>query len=226
MDEVLRTVASHWDGRAASFDDEVDHGLSDPVAERAWTERLTAWLPEPPAAVADLGCGTGSLAVLLARRGYTVVASDLSGEMVSRARAKAASAGVTIEVAVADAGDPGLPAASQDVVLVRHVAWTLPDPEAALDRWLELLRPGGRLVMVEGRWGTPDQEPDPDADHGDYTEVGHDLPWYGGVAASTLVPLLRDRGLAVAHHDLAGEPALWGREVSDERYVVVARLPG
>lgn len=226
MDPVLRTVAEHWDGRAATFDDEVDHGLRDPDAERAWADRLAAWLPAPPAAVADLGCGTGSLAVLLARAGYAVTARDLAPEMVARARAKATAAGVDIAVAVADASDPGLAEASQDAVLIRHLAWTLPDPVAAIERWLRLLRPDGRLVMVEGRWGTPDQEPAADVDHGDYEDVRHDLPWYGGVAAADLTQVLRDRGLAVAHHDLSGEPALWGHEVSDERYAVVAHRAG
>ena len=41
---------------------------------------------------------------------------------------------------------------SVDAVLARHLLWTLPDPLAALARWVRLVRPGGRLVLVEGRW--------------------------------------------------------------------------
>lgn len=222
VEELRATVAGHWDGRAASFDDEVDHGLTDPEARRAWAARLAAWLPGPPAAVADLGCGTGTLAVLLAEEGYRVVASDLAPEMVARARAKAAAAGVDIEVTVADASHPGLADGSQDVVLVRHLAWTLADPEAAIDTWVRALAPGGRLVMVEGRWGTPEQDAATDVDHGDYETIRHDLPWYGGVPAATLLPVLRDRGLRVEHHDLSGDLVLWGHEVHDERYAVIA----
>ncbi|WP_368406419.1 methyltransferase domain-containing protein, partial [Streptomyces sp. CC77] len=37
------------------------------------------------------------------------------------------------------------------VVVVRHLVWALPDPVAALRTWVRLLRPGGRLVLVEGR---------------------------------------------------------------------------
>lgn len=223
MDEVLRAIADHWDGRAATFDDEPDHGLTAEATRAAWARRLDGWLPAPPARVADLGCGTGSLAVLLAILGFEVTASDVAPAMVERARRKAAAAGVEIELAVADAADPGLPEGSVDVVLVRHVAWTLVDPEGAIETWRSLLRPGGRLVMVEGRWGTPAQ-PAEDVDHGDYAPVHDDLPWYGGVSAVTLVPVLGRRFARVEHHDLTGESDLWGHAVSDERYAVVAHL--
>ena len=73
--------------------------------------------------------------------------------MVERARAKTAgSAGV--RVLVGDAADPPLAEAAYDVVLCRHVLWALPDPAAALRRWVRLLAPAGRLLLVEGRWGT------------------------------------------------------------------------
>ena len=50
-----------WDLEAASFDDEPDHGLADPETRAAWRELLLGVLPEPPARIADLGCGTGTL---------------------------------------------------------------------------------------------------------------------------------------------------------------------
>lgn len=58
MADLLDTIAEHWDERASTFDDEVDHGLVAPAARAAWTRRLSTWLLEPPARVADLGCGT------------------------------------------------------------------------------------------------------------------------------------------------------------------------
>jgi ubiquinone/menaquinone biosynthesis C-methylase UbiE len=61
--------------------------------------------------------------------------------MVEVARAKAAAAGVPAEFAVGDASAPPWPAGTFDVVLVRHVLWALPDPDAALGRWVGLLKP-------------------------------------------------------------------------------------
>lgn len=228
MADIVGTVAAHWDRRATTFDEEPDHGLADPAIRAAWVRRLSAWLPAPPARVADLGCGTGTLAVLLATLGHDVTASDIAPAMVECAHRKAAAARVDLEVAVEDAAAPGLADGSIDVVLVRHLAWTLPDPETAIERWASLLRPDGRLVMVEGRWGTPLPQDHGDhaaADHGDYTTARHSLPWYGGVSANTLVPVLRRRFSHVDHHNLASEDALWGRTVSDERYAVIAHRP-
>lgn len=213
-DAILAQVEARWSSWADTFDDEPDHGLRDPRVRRAWRRRLAAWLPDAPSDVVDLGCGTGSLAVLAASDGHRTVGIDLSPAMVARARDKAAALGLDITFAVGDAGAPAQAAGSVDVVLVRHVTWTLPDPHGALRRWVGLLRPGGRLVLVEGRWHTS-EEP---VDTATYTA----LPWAGGVGADTLraaVAPLVDR---VAVHDLAGEAALWGREVGDERYVLIA----
>ena len=101
---------AEWDAQAATFDDEPDHGLTDPATRAAWRELLLEHLPPAPARVADLGCGTGTLSVLLAAEGYDVHGIDLSPEMVARAEAKAAEAGVAATFAVGDASDPQLPA--------------------------------------------------------------------------------------------------------------------
>lgn len=185
-----------WDAEAAGFDDEPDHGLRDPLIRAAWRDLLLAHLPPAPARVADLGCGTGTLSVLLAEEGYDVAGVDLSPEMIVRATAKAAGHNATF--AVGDAADPDLAAGSFDVVLSRHVLWALPDPAAGLARWVELLAPGGRLLLVEGRWFTG-----------------------SGLAAGDTEALVRATGRdAVVRH--LPEPIYWGKEIDDERYLLVS----
>src|SRR5689334_16921818 len=134
---------SDWDAEAARFDEQPDHRLRDPEVRDAWRELLLSALPPAPARVADLGCGTGSVTLLLDEGGYTVEGVDFSPAMVAAARAKA---GDTAVVRQGDAAFPPLPAASFDVVFARHVLWALPEPAAVVGRWRELLRPGGRLV--------------------------------------------------------------------------------
>ena len=50
-----------WDQEAASFDNQPDHGLGDPVVRDAWRGLLEEWLSLTQAKVLDIGCGTGSL---------------------------------------------------------------------------------------------------------------------------------------------------------------------
>jgi 2-polyprenyl-3-methyl-5-hydroxy-6-metoxy-1,4-benzoquinol methylase len=57
---------SLWDREALTFDDAADHGLRDPTIRRAWADLLLPLAGDPGRRVADLGCGTGTLSVLLA----------------------------------------------------------------------------------------------------------------------------------------------------------------
>ncbi|MFD5786404.1 trifunctional class I SAM-dependent methyltransferase/NUDIX hydrolase/VOC family protein [Streptomyces sp. NPDC087866] len=191
-------TTTDWDSAAASFDEEADHGLLDPVVRRAWARRLESWLPPEPSDVLDLGCGTGSLALLAAGQGHRLTAVDSAPRMVERARAKLA--GTQARVLVGDAARPPVGDRRFDVILARHVVWLLPDPAAVLRHWAGLLRPGGRLVLVEGVW------------NGD------------GLSAEHLTALLAPLTERVHHERLSGDRDLWGKEVDDERYALVARV--
>ncbi|MFI6090356.1 methyltransferase domain-containing protein [Streptomyces sp. NPDC051218] len=191
-----------WDTEAATFDDEPDHGLRDAAVRDAWAGRLRDWLPAAPGDVLDLGCGTGSLSLLAAERGHRVTAVDLSPNMVERAREKLA--GHAAEVLIGDADAPPVEGRRFDVVLARHVLWMLPDLEATLRRWCGLLRPGGRLILVEGVWGTTNPS---------------------GIPASRLIAALTPLAARLHSERLSGDELLWGKRVEDERYAVVAVLP-
>ncbi|MFE1247794.1 class I SAM-dependent methyltransferase [Streptomyces sp. NPDC058766] len=188
-----------WDALAASFDEEPDHGLRDPAVRRAWSGRLRDWLPGRPGDVLDPGCGTGSLSLLASEQGHRVTGVDLSPAMVTRAREKLA--GRDAVFLLGDAAAPPVGEQRFDAVLVRHVLWALPDPGRALRHWYGLLRPSGRLVLVEGMWGGPEPV---------------------GIPAARVTALLVPIAGPSRVERLSGDPLLWGREVTDERYAVVA----
>ncbi|MEU6999493.1 class I SAM-dependent methyltransferase [Nonomuraea sp. NPDC046570] len=219
MTEVNATsISSFWDAAAASFDEEADHGLRDPGVRAAWADRLRSWMPRASADVLDLGCGTGSLSLLLAEQGHRPVGVDLSPRMVEQAQRKLATAGFDVAMMVGDASSPPAEVGpSFDVILSRHLLWTLPDPEQALRRWVGLLRPGGRLVLIEGRWAAADGESGDQA----YDVKSESLPWMGGVRAERLLRALRPLA-ADSRVEPLTDPSLWGRPIQDERYAVIA----
>jgi len=186
-----------WNAEAETFDQAADHGLLDPGIRAAWRALLLQHLPAPPARILDLGCGTGTLTVLLAEEGYQVDGVDFSPEMIRRAEAKAVGlAGVTLQVA--DAYDPPVEHGAYDVVLCRHVLWAMLDPGTALKNWTPLLTPHGALVLVEGRWSN---------------EVG--------LSAEETVALVRAESRA-ADLTRLDDPIYWGRPITDDRYLVTS----
>jgi SAM-dependent methyltransferase len=192
-------LAEYWDGEADRFDEQPDHGLRDPAVRAAWAGLLLPLMPSAPARVADLGCGTGSVTLLLTEAGHRVKGLDISPAMVATARGKFAASGYEADLSVGDAATPPWPPASFDVVMTRHVLWAMDDPDAALTRWLNLLSPGGVLLLVEGLWWTG-----------------------GGMSAGEVTRL-------VLHHRNEAElvvlddPAFWGGPIHDERFAVVSR---
>jgi SAM-dependent methyltransferase len=193
--------AVDWDEAAAAFDEEPDHGLRDPGVRAAWARRLRAWLPERASDVLDLGCGTGSLSLLAAEQGHRVTGVDLSPAMIDLARAKLA--GRDALFLHGDAVAPPVGEERFDVLLVRHLLWALPDPGRVLRHWRGLLRPGGRLVLVEGVWGA-------------VTPVG--------IPADRLTALLAPLTGHARVERLSQDALLWGGPVEDERYAVVATV--
>jgi ubiquinone/menaquinone biosynthesis C-methylase UbiE len=71
--------------------------------------------------------------------------------MIAEARRKTAERGVAIRFEEGDAEQLAFGPGSFVLVISRHLLWTLQHPEAAIDEWIRVLRPGGRLVVVDSQ---------------------------------------------------------------------------
>src|SRR5206468_6300757 len=101
----------------------------------------------------------------------------------ARARDKAAAQGLAVRFEPADAEHLPYPDGSFDLVISRHVLWTLPHPEEALDEWLRVLRPGGRLAIIDGAQyndATAPPQRENARTSAEYAAIGDQLPFYGG----------------------------------------------
>lgn len=84
-------------GRFAQYYDFIYHDIVDYAGDVAFLEALfRRWMAEKPRRILDLGCGTGSHDILLARRGHEVTGLDLSASQLAVARTKATRAGLPI----------------------------------------------------------------------------------------------------------------------------------
>jgi 2-polyprenyl-3-methyl-5-hydroxy-6-metoxy-1,4-benzoquinol methylase len=97
------------------------------------------------------------VALAAAKLGHRVTGIDLAEAMLSEARREAARSELTVNFELRDAVSPGFAAASFNAIVCRHFIWTLREPEDALRNWRELLRPGGRVVAIDGHWFREEQ---------------------------------------------------------------------
>jgi len=197
-DPVKQQVAQHWDRRAANFDSDFGHSIATPAERVAWDRILALVVPKGPLDALDAGCGTGFLCLELAARGHRVTGVDFAPAMLELARGKAAAQRLAVSLEQADAENLPFPAASFDLAISRHVLWTLPHPEAAIDEWLRVLRPGGRLAIIDGAQYNDASAP-PQRENArtssEYAAIGDQLPFYGGRPREEIEALLRRHGL-------------------------------
>lgn len=187
-----------WNKEAENFDQDADHGLSNPIVREAWKTLLKENVLSSAKKVLDIGCGTGSLSLLLAELGYGVVGADLSPAMIQQAKTKTQNAGYDIAYHIMDASYPEFAETSFDVIICRHLLWALPDPHAVLRRWQKLLTTYGQLLLIEGYWHTG-----------------------GGLHADEILTMIPSDMQATVKN-LSGQSVLWDKDVTDERYIISA----
>lgn len=116
----------------------------------AWARALGHLLP--PLDVADIGCGEGYLTIEAARWARTVVGIDRSDEVLERAKALAARRRVAnVEWKKGDLTRLPLRDDSVDVGLLSQSLHHASDPERAIAETVRVLRPGGRLLLLDLR---------------------------------------------------------------------------
>jgi ubiquinone/menaquinone biosynthesis C-methylase UbiE len=199
-ENTKQVVGRYWDERAADFDQAFLHSVTTEGERQAWRRILDLLAGKGRTLdVLDAGCGTGFLALLFAESGHRVTGSDLAPEMIERARAKAREQGAPVTFLVDDAEALQHPDASFDLVVSRHLFWTLPHPERALAEWVRVVRPGGRVAVIDGQWdavserdGARRESPMRDAYGADVVAA---LPNFGGAPVERVAQMLAERGL-------------------------------
>jgi SAM-dependent methyltransferase len=98
--------------------------------------------------VLDVACGTGNLAIPVARRGAVVTGIDIAPNLIVQARERAAAEGLTATFDEGDAEQLPYPDASFDAVITMFGAMFAPRPELVASELARVLKPGGLLAMA------------------------------------------------------------------------------
>jgi SAM-dependent methyltransferase len=131
-------VGPEWDALRKVFDD-------DALRARAITH-----LVDPRLSVADIGTGTGVLAIELARLGLHVIAIDSSPRMLEATRAKTEREGLQkVELRAGEAHALPLDDGEVDAAVAHMVIQYLPSPAEAIREMARTVRPGGVVVVVD-----------------------------------------------------------------------------
>ena len=121
---------------------------------------------KPGMTVAEVGAGTGYVALRMARRvgpGGKVYANDVQPEMLQLLRVNATKAGFTNVVTVlGSVTDPKLPAGQIDLIILVDVYHEFSQPQKMLQGIRSALKPDGRLVQLEYRKEHPPLPIQPD----------------------------------------------------------------
>ncbi len=116
-----------------------------------WGRAVASLLPAVDAA--DFGCGSGVLTVEMARWARTVTAIDASPAALAKAKARAAAAGTEVSSRIRFVQDDLLslrmPKERFDLVVLSQSLHHVEDPPRAIGTAWRVLRPGGRLVVLE-----------------------------------------------------------------------------
>ncbi len=147
--DKARRVQKMFAAIASSYD--LNNRLHSMWRDQAWRKRAVKLCSVKPSdVVLDVACGTGDLSIAFALAGpRRVVGVDFTHEMVQIATHKAGPARVPTAYTDGDAMRLPVADASVDIVSIAFGIRNVADPAKALREFARVLRPGGRLCILE-----------------------------------------------------------------------------
>eukprot|EP00934_Nitzschia_sp_Nitz4_P003132 Nitzschia sp. Nitz4//scaffold184_size43902//36587//37300//NITZ4_007289-RA/size43902-processed-gene-0.18-mRNA-1//-1//CDS//3329539672//3122//frame0 len=171
LSESETRAETFWDWLADRYNKKK---IDNPEAYQTKLELARKYLT-PESTVLDMGCGTGSISVLQAPFVKSILATDLSSNMIEIAKEKAEKEGVTnVEFRVAAVDQLDIPESSLDAVFAISVFHLLTNRDEVIRRAHSWVKPGGHLICN--------------------TACAADLPWYKQMVFRIVVPVMYSLG--------------------------------
>lgn len=148
---MCAVVKKRQDKMRAFFDSMAGRVGKDYVPGKSWKSLAEALLRlMPPLVIADLGAGDGAFALLLAQRAKQVIAVDSSAKMLEFGREQAARNGIdNVDFRLGDMEEAPIEDGNVDLVFFSQSLHHAPHPERAVQEAARILRPGGRVAILD-----------------------------------------------------------------------------
>jgi ubiquinone/menaquinone biosynthesis C-methylase UbiE len=137
---VTGNAVDAWSGASYERIAETFTGIHDRMVE--------ALAPSPGERVLDVACGTGGIALRVARAGADVVGVDISPDQIAKAQSAAELEGLPILFEVGDCQELAYGDAEFDVVVSAFGAIFAPDHVRTAAELIRVCRPGGRFALT------------------------------------------------------------------------------
>jgi ArsR family transcriptional regulator len=150
--QALQLVLNKRRDRAADYFDKLAGKFGRTyIPGRSWQALAHGLLRlMPPLVIADMGAGEGTLSQLLARTAKQVIAIDNSPKMVEYGARIAKENGYTnLEYRLGDLEEPPIDTESVDVVLFSQALHHAARPQRAVESAYRILKPGGRILILD-----------------------------------------------------------------------------
>ena len=209
--DVKSVIRLYWDKRSQTYDESRYNSQNE--VRHFWKGILKdAIRTDESLKILDVGTGTGFLALLFAEMGHSVTGMDISRGMLEKARHNAGKLKLTVDFMHCDAENLPFEAETFNIVINRHLLWTLPSPGIAIDEWSRTVKSGGKIMLIDGRWYDPTidmrlrrflggiiafmtEKRSPRMFMSYYANIIDQLPFFDGSGSNHIVDLFTEVGL-------------------------------
>ncbi len=152
--DTKETISKYWDWRSQTYTNGTTGFREE--EKSIWRQALNPFLKcSKDLKILDVGTGPGFLALILAEMGHRVTGVDISEGMLEKARDNARAMNLDVNFRHADGERLPFEDESFDLLVNRHLLWTLPNPDEAIADWVRVINQDGRILSIDGAWFDP-----------------------------------------------------------------------
>ena len=208
---VKGIVRSYWDRRSQTYGKNIYKSQKE--AQHFWKTILKNEIrTDKNLNILDVGTGTGFLALLFAEMGHNVTGIDISKCMLEKSRYNANKLKLTVDFMHGDAENMPFGDETFDIVISRYLLWTMPNPKIAVYEWNRVVKTGGKIMLIDGKWHDTGinmrlrrfigstivfmtERRNPRMFMSYYVKIKDQLPFFNGGAPNDVVDLFTEVGL-------------------------------